>query len=178
MATDHDGDRQFAAEAEDVLTERGRESREQHIARLEAEADALRREQLADSDTYTVIDEDGDKLGGGSKTSDVLLPDETSPWPYGTLEYMDATWEYRAPKALASMFLGAAQRKKAPAMVKLNAIIGYLEHVLSPASFDSMMDRSQDHEDEFDSEHMARLVQLIAERTAPKNGPDGRAVSA
>ena len=56
------------------------------------------------------------------------------------------------------MFLGAASRKSAKAGRKIDAIMGYLEHVLSSKSVDRMMERAQDHEDEFDTEHMAELV--------------------
>lgn len=85
------------------------------------------------------------------------------PWAHGTLEYMGSTWEYRVPKPLAAMFLGVASRKQASPRKKLDAIIGYLEHTLSRRSFDLMMDRAYDHEDEFDTEHMAGLVSKISQ---------------
>ena len=82
---------------------------------------------------------------------------------YRELEYAGEAWEYRVPKPLAAMFLGAASRKSAKAGRKIDAIMGYLEHVLSSKSVDRMMERAQDHEDEFDTEHMAELVKLISQ---------------
>ena len=86
------------------------------------------------------------------------------PWTHGTLEYMDDEWEYRVPKPLAAMFLGVASRKQASAKKKLDAIIGYLEHTLSRRSFDRMMERAYDHDDEFDTANMAELVSLVSQQ--------------
>ncbi|WNM68780.1 hypothetical protein SEA_SOOS_50 [Gordonia phage Soos] len=89
--------------------------------------------------------------------------EEWKPWPHQTLDYMETEWEYRVPKPLAAMFLGIASRKSASAKKKLDAIIGYLEHTLSPRSMTIMMERAYDHDDEFDTKDMAELVRLISE---------------
>ena len=72
--------------------------------------------------------------------------------------------QYRVPKPLAAMFLGVASRKQASAKKKLDAIIGYLEHTLSRRSFDRMMERAYDHDDEFDTANMAELVSLVSQQ--------------
>lgn len=155
--SEHDGAAQFESEAGTILDD------EERAEKLEREAAQIRaRQALNSKDGYTVIGEDGEVHGDGSKISDVLAPAEPEPWRFGSLEYLGDTWEFRVPKPLAAMFLGAASRKASKPSRKIDAIMGYLEHVLSEKSLDRMIERSQDHDDEFDTEHMAELVRLIS----------------
>lgn len=154
---DHDGEKQFESEANAILDD------EDRAAELDAQAAKLRaRAALGKKDQYTVIGEDGEVESEGSKLNDVLAVSAPEPWPYGTLEYLDDVWEYRVPKPLAAMFLGAASRKASKPARKIDAIMGYLEHVLSDDSLARMMERAQDHRDVFDTEQMAELVRLIS----------------
>lgn len=158
MPADHDGEAQFEGEAAQILDQEEREA-----AELEAKAARIRaRHALNGKDGYTVIGEDGEVQAEGSKIGDALAEPEKEPWPYGTLDYLGDTWEYRVPKPLAAMFLGAVSRKASKPARKIDAIMGYLEHVLSDDSLARMMERAQDHSDEFDTEHMAELVRLIS----------------
>jgi hypothetical protein len=155
---EHDGEKQFEAEGNVILDEEERE-----LAEMERRAAQIRaRRVLEGKDTYQVIGEDGSIESTGSKVSDALAEPEKEPWKYGTLEYLDDVWEYRIPKPLAAMFLGAASRKASKPARKIDAIMGYLEHVLSDDSLGRMMERAQDHEDVFDTEHMAELVRRIS----------------
>lgn len=43
-------------------------------------------------------------------------------------------------------------------------MLGFLEHCLSDRSMDHMIARAFDHDDEFDTEHMGRLMQYITSR--------------
>lgn len=157
MAEHHDGEAQFTAEATMVMDDEARAD-QARLEEIEREAVRLRaKTTLAGKANPTVIGEDGTVEGGG----EVEKVEEV--WKYGTLEYKGDVWEYRVPKPLAAMFLGAASRKSAKAGRKIDAIMGYLEHVLSSKSVDRMMERAQDHEDEFDTEHMAELVKLISQ---------------
>lgn len=159
MASEHQGEAQFEAEAEVLIDEEA-----QRAERLQKElAEINARRVLQGKDAYTVIGEDGSVVRDGSKLDDATGTETINPpWPHNTLEYMDEVWEYRVPKPLAAMFLGAAARKTAKAGRKMDAIMGYLEHVLSEKSFDRMMERAQDHDDEFDTEHMAHLMREIS----------------
>lgn len=166
MANQTDGAQQLKAEAQ-VLTA--------------DEQDALTkfRNRMEPSD-HSVIDESGEPVPEGElrQSEDGKFTDAegkeveqnkegewlpVKKWEHKTLDYMGDIWEYRAPKQLGAMFLGIASRKQASPKKKLDAIVGYLESTLSPKSMERIMDRSFDQEDEFDAEHMAHLVQKIAE---------------
>lgn len=153
---DHDGEAQFEAEANILID---KEDREEEAKRLERQAAKLRAETVLGEKSKGghIITEDGSAV----QASEVAVV-EKEPWKYGTLEYLDDIWEFRVPKPLAAMFLGAASRKKAKAGRKIDAIMGYLEHVLSEDSLDRMMERAQDHDDVFDTDNMAELVRMIS----------------
>lgn len=85
-------------------------------------------------------------------------------WPHRKFTYMGTTWEYRDPKRLASMFLGASTNKKTSPQRRLEGLIGYLTHVLSERSMDKMRDRAFDYDDELDVEHMGQIMQYIQQR--------------
>lgn len=179
MPSATDGPKQFEAEAERVQTEL--------TAEEAREIERLRREKVKTVDGGKVINPDGTEVSTEVDLSNVgefvverdgnFYDSRTDrqieqtddgqwtyyqPWPHGTLDYMGDEWEYRVPKPLAAMFLGVASRKQASPKKKLDAIIGYLEHTLSRRSFDRMMERAYDHEDEFDTANMAELVSQIS----------------
>lgn len=171
MSTPTDGTKQFEAEV-DTLTAEEREIIEQRRAAsnsqvINSDGTAV---EPASQDIELFLREEKDGTWTDTRTGKrVELNEDTGeweewkPWPHQTLEYMDTEWEYRVPKPLAAMFLGIASRKSATAKKKLDAIIGYLEHTLSPRSMTIMMERAYDHEDEFDTKDMAELVRMISE---------------
>lgn len=135
------------------------EARERVAARRLAGLTAEQRARLARGlDEPTVIEESGElaKIEVGANT-------EIEPWAFQHLEYAGTRWNYRVPKPLATMFLGVTGRRGSSSQDKLNAIIGFLEHVLSPASFLLMQDRALDHDDDFDSAEMSGLMQRVME---------------
>ena len=136
-----DDSQQFAAEATIILEK----DEQDELDRINA-----RREALLAKSAQPVINEDGSIEG------------EKEPWPHNTLDYMGDVWEYRVPKPLASMFLGTLSRKAAKPDAKLNAIMGYLEHVLSEDSLERLHERANDHDDAFDVREMSELVRLTA----------------
>lgn len=175
MADNHDGERQFESEASSIVDEEQRASEAAERERAEAaEAAAEARRALARAEAReallkksgprTVIDGDSGEVT--SEGTDVLAADGQSnavavPWPHKVTTFMGDEWEYRIPKPLAAMFLGAASRKAAKPARKVDAIMGYLEHVLSDKSVERMMERAQDHDDDFDIEQMGELIQQI-----------------
>lgn len=147
MSANTDDATQFEHEAETIL-----DAEEQ----AELERINARRAELIGKNTQ-IIDEHGEQV-----TADVLIDEDDKPWPHGSLEYMGDVWEYRVPKPLAAMWLGTASRKAAKPEAKLNAIMGYLEHVLSPKSLERLHERANDHEDAFDVREMSELVRRTA----------------
>lgn len=136
-----DDSQQFTAEATIILEK----DEQEELERLEERRNALLRKS-----GQAIINEDGSIEG------------EKEPWPHRTLDYMGDVWEYRVPKPLASMFLGTLSRKAAKPDAKLNAIMGYLEHVLSEDSLERLHERANDHDDAFDVREMSELVRLTA----------------
>lgn len=173
-----DGAAQFAAEAEELTAEERRFIQRLRADRNTGSAGADKDERVVIEPDGTAVDErddygkhviqnaDGEWVDARDGTR--LEQDDRGAWapakvwPHQTLTYMGDLWEYRQPKQLGAMFLGIASRKNASAKRKLDAVIGYLEHTLSPASLQRMEDRAFDHDDEFDAEHMGELVRRIS----------------
>lgn len=85
-------------------------------------------------------------------------------WPHRTVTYQGTKWEYRDPKKLALMFMSLSSNTKTSPKRRMEAMLGFLEHCLSDRSMDQMIARAFDHDDEFDTEHMGRLMQYITSR--------------
>lgn len=139
-------------------------------AQFEAEAESIaaaerklaeRRVALATSQ-HTIIDEDGSHVGTSDVNGTQITGSAVEVWSHGELDFMGDSWQYRAPKPLAAMFLAIASRKSAPAEKKVEAIMGFLEHTLSESSMERLQERANDHDDPFDVGEMSELVGKIA----------------
>ena len=80
------------------------------------------------------------------------------------MTYKGTVWQYRDPKKLALMFMGASSNTKTSPQRRMGALIGFLEHTLSERSLVKMQDRAFDYEDDFDTEHMGRLMQFVTQK--------------
>lgn len=93
---------------------------------------------------------------------------------------LDTEFRFVIPKqaALTAFGLGASNRKNGALMMK--TMTNFLNFHFVGDSFDVMLDRLMDPEDEFNEEHMSDIIGEIvnaasdsAEAKAPKNGPRG-----
>lgn len=183
-APNQDGS-QFKAEAQvldaeeqaarDIL-ERKHQEREAKKALAEQEKQATIVEEPVDPEddavhmdlAQNVVEVDGDMF---DKRNDklVIWNDQgllryAPEWPHRTVTYKGTVWEYRDPKKLALMFMGASSNTKTSPQRRMGALIGFLEHTLSERSLVKMQDRAFDYEDDFDTEHMGRLMQFVTQK--------------
>lgn len=141
-------------EREGELLEREQHAqRDPEVASLERRLEAAKARMAGtlDKGPAPVINEDG------STGTELEL------WQFDFLDFMGEQWEYRVPKPLASMFLGITARRTTSGRRKLDAILGFLEHTLSPKSFERLQERALDHEDELDVREMSDLIGKIME---------------
>ena len=172
-----DSPKQFEAEA-DAENQRWTDEELELLRERRAKAAANQKSTVVDEtgkevevsldNVHDFIDEREPGEFYDSRTGNRLEQDENGQWQlwmewtHGTMEFKGHEWEYRTPKALAAMFLGMASRRQSTNKKKLDAIIGYLEHTLSPRSFEQMMELAFDHDEDFDTADMAALVSKIS----------------
>lgn len=182
MTAPVEGARQFKAEAQEVseeermameLLEKKRAEREakaaaelppeEEAAPVTPEDDPLHMELQA-----VVEDRDGDlfdtRNGKLVEWNDDGLLRYAPEWHGNSFEFMGDVWQYREPKKIALMFMGASSRKQASPRRRLESMIGFLEHTLSQRSLDRLYIRAFDREDPFEVGHMGTLMQSITQK--------------
>lgn len=166
-----DDDEKYARE----ILERKQREREERQAAEEANAPVIVDETTKPEDDplHMELSQHADERDGDlydSRNNKLLEWNESGllryapEWEHRTVTYKGTVWQYRDPKKLAMMFMAASTNTKTSPKRRIEGMIGFLAHSLSERSLDKMQDRAFDFEDEFDTEHMSRLMQFITSR--------------
>ncbi|MGW5147527.1 hypothetical protein [Rhodococcus koreensis] len=113
-----------------------------------------------------VIDEDGTpvprKKKPRKKAAQNLPAKEPEEWTHDTVDFMDETWEVKAPQPKALAAFALASGKYINPNMQNNMVGLFIKNHLSEKSHERLYERMMDADDEFTQEHAGLLMQKIA----------------